>query len=94
MKSKKLGTLGTKAQLAIALAAIGAADGAIAGTRYVYGGGSSSSCPGAQMCSGTLPGGSQTWYWCCSLGPIERCGSASWMIVGGNLVAAGSCISN
>jgi len=33
MKSKKLGTLGTKAQLAIALAAIGAADGAIAGTR-------------------------------------------------------------
>ena len=93
MKSQKVKTLGTKAQLALALAAIGAADGVIAGTRYVYGGGSSS-CPGAQMCSGTLPGVSQTWYWCCSLGPIERCGSAGFYLVGGSTVTAGSCISN
>jgi len=94
MKNQKLGTLGTKAQLAIALAAIGAADSAIAGTRWLMGGpGIVSSCPG-QMCSSLLPSSSQTWQWCCSLGPIERCGSSQWFFVNGSIVGGGSCISN
>lgn len=93
MKNQKLGTLGTKAQLAIALAAIGAADSAIAGTRWIIGGPGIVSCTGQMTCSGSLPGGSQTWNWCCSLGPIERCGSAQWFFANNTFVAGGSCIS-